>query len=153
MNTATLTMLISSSSLSARTCLPRRWMMGRNHGARSAPFSRWIAPTAAGLFAAGLIAPSYADDTYADNAARLEQMTPDQKEDLSRKKLRFDELSAAEKQRLRDLHVSITTDPNAKELSDTVTRYTRWLANLDPADRSTLLDIKDPEQRIARIKE
>ena len=92
-------------------------------------------------------------DTLADNARRLQQMTPEQKDDLRRKKIRFDELSADEKQRLRELHDSITSDPDAKELSDTVTRYNRWLASLDATERSTLLDIKDPEQRIARIKE
>ncbi|HMC10736.1 MAG TPA: hypothetical protein VKH44_05580 [Pirellulaceae bacterium] len=80
-------------------------------------------------------------------------MTSDQKDDLRRKKLRFDELSPDEQQHLRDLHTSITSDLNAKELLETVKSYNRWLANLDSSERSTLLDIKDPEQRIARIKE
>src|SRR5688572_6967091 len=100
-----------------------------------------------------LPASSLADDSAAQNAERIKQMSPDQKDDLRRKKLRFDELSADEKQRLRDLHASITSDKNAPDLSDTATRYARWLSTLDATDRSTLLDIKDPEQRIARIKE
>jgi hypothetical protein len=100
-----------------------------------------------------LPASSQADDSAAQNAERIKQMSPDQKDDLRRKKLRFDELSADEKQRLRDLHASITSDPNAGDLSDTVTRYARWLSSLEATERSTLLDIKDPEQRIARIKE
>jgi hypothetical protein len=91
--------------------------------------------------------------SYSQNEARLKEMTPDQKEDLRRKKQRFDELSTDEQKRLRDLHQAIAGDPNAQELSDTVTRYNRWLANLDSTERSTLLDIKDPAQRIARIKE
>src|SRR5262245_24292671 len=95
----------------------------------------------------------FGDDSAAQNAERIKQMSPDQKDDLRRKKLRFDELSPDEKQRLRDLHASINGDPNAVDLSDTVTRYARWLSTLDATDRSTLLDIKDPEQRIARIKE
>jgi hypothetical protein len=93
------------------------------------------------------------DDSYAKNAARLQEMTAEQKEDLRRKKNRFDELQADEKQNLRELHKSITTDTNAKELSETVTRYNRWLASLDPTEKSLLLDIKDPAARIARIKE
>jgi hypothetical protein len=36
---------------------------------------------------------------------------------------------------------------------DTVTRYSRWLATLDSHERSTVLDIKEPEKRIERIKE
>src|SRR5437773_7743026 len=96
---------------------------------------------------------SYSDKSYAQNAARLEKMTADQKDDLRRKKLRFDGLSSDEQQKLRDLHASITSDASAKELLETVKSYNRWLATLDSSERSTLLDIKDPQQRIARIKE
>ena len=91
--------------------------------------------------------------SYSQNEARLKEMTPDQKDELRKKKIRFDELSADQQQRLRELHHSITTDPNAKELSDTVTRFNRWLANLDSTERSALLDIKEPDKRITRIKE
>jgi hypothetical protein len=107
----------------------------------------------AGVIWAMSLALVAGQDDASDSAARLKQMTPEQKDDLRRKKIRFDELSAEEKQQIRDLHASITNDPNAKELSETLRLYNRWLANLDPADRSTLLDIKDPQQRIARIKE
>jgi hypothetical protein len=101
----------------------------------------------------GLSVSVAADDSYARNAARLEEMTPEQKEELARKKAQFDVLTAAEKQHLRDIHAAITADPNAKELSETATKYARWLAALDPAERAPLLDIQDPKQRIARIKE
>jgi len=96
--------------------------------------------------------PAVADD-YTTNASRLQQMTPEQKDDLRRKKIRFDELNDDEKKRLRDLHEEIAQDPNAKELQSTVTAYNRWLATLDSTERSQLLDIKDPEARIERIKE
>src|SRR6476646_3542065 len=56
-----------------------------------------------------------ADDSYAQNVARLEKMTADQKEELRRKKLRFDGLNSDEQQRLRDLHEEITSDANSKE--------------------------------------
>ena len=49
-----------------------------------------------------------ADDSYAQNATRLEKMTADQKDDLRRKKLRFDALGSDEQQKLRDLHASIS---------------------------------------------
>jgi hypothetical protein len=99
------------------------------------------------------VADVCADDSYSQNAARLEKMTADQKEELRRKKLRFDGLNSDEQQRLRDLHTELTSDANAKELLDTARSYNRWLATLDSAERSTLLDIKDPQERIARIKE
>lgn len=94
-----------------------------------------------------------ADDQLAANAARLENMSAEQKEELSRKRLRFDELNTAEQHRLRSLHASIASDPGKDELLDTATRYSRWLSNLDSAERSALLDIKDPQKRIERIKE
>jgi hypothetical protein len=96
---------------------------------------------------------SIAADDYTANAARLQQMSAEEKEELSRKRLRFEELSPAEQERLRKLYGSIKADANADELLGTVTRYNRWLATLESAERSTLLDIKDPEQRIARMKE
>ena len=100
-----------------------------------------------------LVGTVRADERLETNAARLKEMTAEQKEELSRKRLRFDELDAAEKQRRRDLHAAISADAMADELLDAATRYNRWLANLDSAERSALLDIKEPTQRIARIKE
>jgi hypothetical protein len=94
-----------------------------------------------------------ADESPQTQAQRLKAMSAEQKEEINRKRLRFAELSAGEQQRLRDLHASITADSQASELLDTATRYSRWLANLDSAERSALIDIKDPELRIARIKE
>jgi hypothetical protein len=96
---------------------------------------------------------AYSADDFSTNAARLQQMTPEQKDDLRRKKIRFDELNDEEKKRLRDLHEEIARDPNSKELQNTATAYNRWLATLDSTDRSQLLDIKDPDARIERIKE
>src|SRR5262245_27106695 len=92
--------------------------------------------------------PAYSADDYAANASRLQQMTPEQKDDLRRKKIRFDELSDEEKTRLRDLHEEIAGDPNSKDLQSTATAYNRWLATLDSTERSQLLDIKDTEARI-----
>jgi hypothetical protein len=96
---------------------------------------------------------AHGQELNSQNEARLKAMPPDQKDDLRRKKLRFDELGPEEQQRLRELHSAITTDPNAKELMETLTRYNRWLATLDGTDRTTLLDIKEPEKQIVRIKE
>jgi hypothetical protein len=80
-------------------------------------------------------------------------MSDEEKEALQKKKNHFDQLKPDERQRMRNLHASIEREPNAGELEGTATLYARWLGNLDPVERSTLLDIKDPQQRIARIKE
>jgi hypothetical protein len=115
-----------------------------------------LAPIAGGAIAlAALSFSSLAadDDGVMSSTERLQKMSPERKESLSRKRLRFDELDPAEQQRLRDLHAAVSADANHTELLDTATRYKRWLENLDPAERSALLDIKDGAQRIARIKE
>jgi hypothetical protein len=104
----------------------------------------------AGLWSAGSVA---AQESYAENKARLDAMMPEQKEELRRRKLAFDELSDPEKNRLRDLHAAITSDSNADELMATLKSYSRWLANLDPAEKFELQKIADPDKRIARIKE
>src|SRR5262245_47494401 len=140
-----------------RTCLPPRWMMGRK--ACSSASRRRIGHVPAFVLLAVLASPAWhapaasGQDSYSKNAARLKEMTADQKEELSKKKIRFNDLSSEQQQKLRDLHHSIITDPDANELSDTATRFNRWLANLDSTERSALLDIKEPDKRIARIKE
>lgn len=108
------------------------------------------------LSAGGWYGPAWvraADETYDQRVARLAQMTPEEREELRKKKERFDALSPAEQQRLRSLHAAIVAEPDHEELTSTMMRYSRWLATLDPTDRYKLLDIKDPQEKIARIKE
>ena len=105
------------------------------------------------LIAAAMAPLARAQTSYAENAGRLKTMKPEEKEELRRKKARFDELGAEEQQRLRELHQSITSDANSQELIETVTRYSRWLASVDPAERAALQGIEEPDKRIARIKE
>jgi hypothetical protein len=115
-----------------------------------------------GVWLAGLVVAAWgtvggsvhaADESYAQRAERILRMSPEEKEELRKKKERFDALPPSEQQRLRDLHAAITADPDSQELLRTMTRYNRWLATLDPTDRYKLLDIKDPQERVARIKE
>jgi hypothetical protein len=106
--------------------------------------------------AGNLAAPGkavWSQETEQERAARLEKLAPEQKEDLLRKKQRFDALSKEEQQRLRDLHVSITGDAHARELEEIAKRYNQWLATLTSPQRAALLTIQDPKERIARIKE
>jgi len=92
-------------------------------------------------------------ETVQANVERLSKMSADEKATLSKKKQRFDELPPTEKERLRELHVSITGDPQASELTETVKRYHRWLMTLESAQRVAVLDEKDSQKRIAKIKE
>src|SRR6187399_3428957 len=121
MSTSTWIALSSSSSSSRKTCFPRRWTMAPDRR------SRIWGLVVSGAFAAwGFVVPasrSLADETYEQRVQRLEKMSPEEKADLQRKKDRFDKLPEAEKQRLRELHISITGDAKAAELAETIRRY------------------------------
>ena len=93
------------------------------------------------------------DDTYQERQKYLADLSDEKKVDLQRKKERFDDLSAAEKDRLRALHVAIASDEKAKALEETVQHYNQWLASLESPQRAALLSIQDPKERIVRIKE
>lgn len=94
-----------------------------------------------------------AAESEAERAARLKQLTPEQRVALSDKKRRFDEIQdEAEKDRLRALHALIESAHNAAELQGTLSRYHAWLGTLSRVDRDDLRDMP-ADQRIERIKE
>jgi hypothetical protein len=91
-------------------------------------------------------------ETDAQRAARLRQLTVEQKDELLSKKKRYDQLAAEEKDRLHGLHVSIESAANSRELLQTLERYHAWLATLSPAQRDELRDLS-ADKRIERIRE
>lgn len=112
-------------------------------------------PQLLGLFAFALLTVGLAGSSIADrgrDADRLQKLPPEQKEELLRKKERFDSLSDEEKRKLRELHDSITKSQDAPELEKVMTRFCDWLKTLSSGQRAELLDLP-PAKRIARIKE
>jgi hypothetical protein len=91
-------------------------------------------------------------DTTAERTKRLASLSPEEKEDLLRKKQRFDALKDEEKQRLRDLHQSLSAEADAVQLHALAVRYSNWLKALAPTVRSSLQSLP-ADQRIERIKE
>jgi hypothetical protein len=105
------------------------------------------------ILCCALAAIGSAAETEAQRAERLKRMTPEERVDLSDKKRRFDEIQdEAEKDRLRKLHASIESAPNAAELQGTLSRYHAWLGTLTSGQRADLRDLP-ADQRIERIKE
>ncbi|HEX5106376.1 MAG TPA: hypothetical protein VFV87_21300, partial [Pirellulaceae bacterium] len=111
---------------------------------------------AEGLFAAAILCAvpviALAEETEAERAERLKNMTLEQKDAVLNKQDRFEKLSAEEQERLRALHVSIESAPNGTELRQTLSRYHAWLATLTSIQRSELLTLP-ADERIVRIKE
>ena len=96
--------------------------------------------------------PAQAKEDYAQAAARIEGMTPEDKAKLLQKKERFDALSAAERDRLRKLHGELTSQPDGNRLFGVLKRYNNWLKSLTLAQQTELMELPI-DKRLAKIKE
>src|SRR5262245_8264175 len=113
---ARLTAWTFSSNWRMKTSSPRRWMMAPDRLCRRGLLL---------LFASVAFVSSAAcgEESRQERLDYLAKLTDEQKIELQRKKERFDELSKDAQEKLRSLHVSITSDPKSKELEETVKRY------------------------------
>ena len=102
------------------------------------------------LFAAQDPASPEVADSPASRRAMIEQMSPEEKEELKRRLDRYMSLDEAERQRVRRLHDELTSDPRGDELRAVLVRYLEWLRTLSPAQRAELLELP-PAQRIEQI--
>jgi hypothetical protein len=93
-----------------------------------------------------------ADDALADRRARLEQMDPQEREQLSQSYARFLRLDPAEQERLRQLHADLEADPERDELRAAMQHYQEWLSEL-PASQRIMLSALPAEDRLKRIDE
>jgi hypothetical protein len=105
----------------------------------------------AAVLIVGLAAVAWAD-SHAERAQKLAKLTADEKEELLRKKERFDKLEPEEQERLRKLHELLESRPDAQQLGTVMENYANWLKGLLPAQRSEVLSLP-VDQRIGRIKE
>lgn len=110
------------------------------------------------LLAAGLLPAlaALAEETLEQGRQRLEQMRAngqfDELDQLRRKQERFGNLPPEEQQRIRELHASIASRPDADRLYGVLHRYNEWLKTLTSEQRAEL-DGLPIDRRIARIKE
>jgi hypothetical protein len=92
-----------------------------------------------------------AAETEEQRMARLQAMLPHEKEELARKKVRYDNLTAEEKERLKRLNEEIASDPNAPQLQEVMDRYHEWLKTLSASQLAELRDMPEAD-RLERIK-
>ncbi|HLA84870.1 MAG TPA: hypothetical protein VJL29_08750 [Thermoguttaceae bacterium] len=83
---------------------------------------------------------------------RVEQMTPAQQAELIRKQGRFNALSDAKKDLLRELHRRLDEEPDGQALREVLWRYCEWLDTLIPYTRNELEKLP-VENRVAGIKQ
>ena len=82
---------------------------------------------------------------------RLRNLSVAEQEELRRKSETFESLDEAEQDRMRELHVAITSSPDSDRLQSLVLQYHEWLKTLTAKDRADLLSLP-PEKRINQIK-
>lgn len=87
---------------------------------------------------------------YWDNQARLSKISPEQMDQLLRKKATFDLLSPPEQERLRRLDREIHAQANAAQLMQTLRGYHEWISTLRSSEQARIKDLP-PEKRIAEI--
>jgi hypothetical protein len=103
--------------------------------------------------ALGLFGPqaSPADD-LALRRQQIANMSLSEQQQLLRSQQRFNELSAADQERMRTLHADLKADPNQARLQQVLERYHEWLKTLSPEQRAELEGLA-AEARIKRIRE
>lgn len=87
-----------------------------------------------------------------ENQSRLSEMTPEQLEQLTRKRHSFELLSPNERDKLRRLDREIHSQPNADQLMQTLRGYHDWLSTLSSQEQAQLKD-ENPVTRIDKIRE
>jgi hypothetical protein len=89
--------------------------------------------------------------SLAERQARLASLSPEQIEQLLRKKEVFDALPPEERERLRRLDRDLNAEPNAERLLQTLRGYHEWLTSLRTDERIRIKDAP-PEKCIAEIE-
>lgn len=96
-------------------------------------------------------AASAPEDSSAERARQLDDLTELQKKELREKQERFENLSPKEKDRVRCLHKDLARHPDGARLTRVASRYAEWLKTLSPGVRAELLELP-LDQRLERIR-
>ncbi len=104
------------------------------------------------LLACPTVAFAQTADTLAERRAHVEQMSPEDRDQLSQNYDRFLHLDHEQRDRLRRLDADLTADPDRAELQKVMQRYHEWLSEL-PAAQRMMLAALPPEERLKRIDE
>ena len=73
------------------------------------------------------------------------------RQDLLRKKRRFDLMEVKEQESLREFHRELTADPDKEKLTRVMKAYEEWLKGRRPGERAELLSLP-PDERIQRMR-
>ncbi len=80
----------------------------------------------------------------------LNQLAPEQRNDLQQKKVRFEQLTDEQKQAHRSFNTRLNSVDNSQQLRKVMLSYTQWLLDLDSAERQRILALP-VDQRLAEV--
>jgi hypothetical protein len=92
------------------------------------------------------------DETFEQRRARLEQMSPVDKNKLLVNQKRLEQMKTEEQQQLRELERQLAGDPQGDRLRSVMLHYHKWLRSLSTSERAEFLSLNSDEERVARIK-
>lgn len=95
---------------------------------------------------------SGAGESLDERRRRLDSLSPTQAAEILDKQKAFERLTPAMKERIRDIHVAVSSDPQAAELDRNMREYCKWLKYLS-ANKQAEINAMSPTERIAAIKE
>jgi len=98
-----------------------------------------------------LVSAAEPADSLAQRRAKIEAMSPVEKQELRRMQERFVSLPAAEQQSIRRIAAQLAADPEGQKLRQVLVRYHEWLKTLSAGQRAELVELPWLE-RVARIK-
>jgi hypothetical protein len=107
----------------------------------------------AGVATLLLAADEVSRDDLKARRARIEKMSPLEREVLHKKFDRFTALSPEQQQSCRDIHRAVEEDHSGRELRNVVSNYSAWLRTLSPWQRQKIRDEADPQKRLALVRE
>ncbi len=109
------------------------------------------AAEASGTEASGTGVAENTSQRLEQNRASLQALSGSELADLVEKKARFDALSDAEQQRIRQLHEQLQNHPQRDELVNIMRRYMEWLKKLEPEPQAKLLDLATADEKVDEV--
>lgn len=93
---------------------------------------------------------SFGQQPLPETVEQLQQLPPQQRNELQQKNVRFEQLTDEKKDEYREFNARLNATPNQKRLRQVMQSYTDWLLNLDTTERERILSLP-LDQRLQEV--
>ena len=94
--------------------------------------------------------PLFGQQPLPETVEQLQQLPPQQRNELQQKNVRFEQLTDKKKDEYREFNARLNETPNHKRLRQVMQSYTDWLLNLDTIERERILSLPF-DQRLQEV--